>query len=391
MSTEQTMPISSLGSQHKSESKRMNAEQTLQISIPESKSQLIKVVRVFIRKRYRLVENDQANVTIVDCDAYEARSMLDDLRQQYPDRTIIGLSVSDQQDDSVIHVQKPFSQDDLIQALDKASETVNPSKIVVGEKMGGSIHQAASAVSDKQADNDRQVARNGISTRTNAAQYNPADYLQEALKTAYNKSRKAGFNLRLDVWWQPIIIFPSMGKVWVDADDQKLQAFCRLPLKTFARHHSQEAQRSTEIKISPEPMFNTNKLSGSLQAMDAFLWKVAWWNAGGQLPLGITERQLIKLKSWPNITRFLCPDHAVQICALLFHAPVSPLRIAEILDIESKEVYGLISAANALGLIETIQNQSITPVKPSASSVSSTANRPNTGLLRRILSRFNRK
>jgi hypothetical protein len=362
----------------------MSTEKTLQVSIPESNSQLIKVVRAFIRKRYRLVEDDQAEVCIIDFDTYQAKSLMDNLRHQYPDRPIISLSVDDQQDDNLIHVKKPFRQDDLIQALDQARDMLVSTKIVVGKEKEGSIHQAANAVSNKQALNDRQVARTGISSRTNAAQYNPTDYLQGALKTAYSKSKTAGFNLRLDAWWQPIIIFPKTRQVWVDADDQKLQAFCRLPLKTFARHYSQESQRSAEIKITPEPMFNTDKFSGSLQSMDAFLWKVAWWNAGGQLPLGITERQLLKLKCWPNITRFLCPDHAVQICALLFHAPVSPLRIAEILDIEHKEVYGFISAANALGLIETTQNQPTTPAE-------STTNRANTGLLRRILSRFNRK
>ena len=369
----------------------MSKEKTLQVSIPESDSQLIKIVRVFIRKRYRLVEGDQADVCIIDFDTYQAESLLENLRQQYPDRPIICLSVGDQSGDNIIHVLKPFKQDDLVLALDKARDLLNPTKIVVGKEKAGSLHQAASAVSDKNVLKDRQVARHGISSRTDATYYNPAEYLQGTLKKAYRKSKSAGFNLRLEAWWQPIIIFPKTRKIWVDADDQKLQAFCRLPLKTFARHESQELQHSAEIKISPEPMLNTDKYSGALQSMDAFLWKVAWWNAGGQLPLGITERQLVKLKCWPNITRFLCPDHAVQICALMFHAPVSPLRIAEILDIERKEVYGFISAANALDLIELTENQPAAAAKTSTSSVTPTTNRPNTGLLRRILSRFNKK
>ena len=371
----------------------MSTEQTLQISVPESNSQLIKIVRAFIRKRYRLVENEQADVSIIDVDTYQAKSLLDNLRQQYPDRPMIGLSIlpiEDHQDEHIIHVKKPFTQDELTQAVDQARGALNPTKIVVGKEMGGSIHQAANAVSDKTEVKDRQVARNGISSRTNTTYYNPAEYLQGALKVAYSKSKTAGFNLRLDAWWKPIVIFPKTRQVWVDADDQKLQAFCRLPLKTFARHESQESQNAAEIKISPEPMFNMDKFSGSLQSMDAFLWKVAWWNAGGQLPQGIKESQLLKLKSWPNITRFLCPDHAVQICALLFNTPISPLRISELLDIERKEVYGFISAANALGLIDTTENQSAKPEKASTNQQPSATKPANTGLLRRILSRFKR-
>ena len=380
----------------------MNTEKTIQISVPESNSQLIKVVRVFIRKNYRLVEDDQADVTIVDFDVTDAKLLMEGLHEQYPGRTIIGLSANEQLGENIIHVNKPFSQDDLTQALDHARATLNPTKVVVGEQMGGSINEAAAAFSDKQAIKDRQVARTGISKRTDETYYNPADYLQGVLKTAYSKARSAGFNLRLEAWWQPIIIIPKPRKVWVDADDQKLQAFCRLPLKTFARHHGQGSELNAEFKISPEPMFNTDKVAGSLQSMDAFLWKVAWWNAGGQLPLGITEREPLKLKSWPNITRLLCPDNAVQICALLFHAPVSALRISEMLDIDRKEVYGFISAANALGLIETTQKQPVTAmpqptmVRPTQTSVTQESRSPakppkNKGLLRRILSRINRK
>ena len=98
----------------------MSTEKTLQVSIPESNSQLIKVVRAFIRKRYHLVEDDQAEVCIIDFDTYQAKSLMDNLRHQYPDRPIISLSVDDHQDDNLIHVKKPFRQDDLIQALAQA-------------------------------------------------------------------------------------------------------------------------------------------------------------------------------------------------------------------------------------------------------------------------------
>ncbi|MEE9412289.1 MAG: hypothetical protein V3V22_04475 [Methylococcales bacterium] len=387
----------------------MSTEKILLISVPESNSQLIKVVRVFIRKNYRLVADDQADVSIIDFDTSDAKVLVEELHDLYPGRTIICLSAADQMGDNIIHVKKPFKQDDLTQALNLARDTLNPTKVVVGEQMGGSINQAANAFSDKQAIKDRQVARTGVSKRSDENYYNPADYLQGVLKTAYSKAKSAGFNLRLEAWWEPIIIFPKSRKIWVNADDQKLQAFCRLPLKTFARHHAQGSDLNAAFKISPEPMLNTEKLAGALQSMDAFLWKVAWWNAGGQLPLGITEREPLKLKSWPNITRLLCPDHAVQICALLFHAPVSALRISELLDIDRKEVYGFISAANALGLIETTQKQPImaTPqptMDKSQPTIAKTAqslvtpesrsrSRPvrNKGLLRRILSRINRK
>ncbi len=377
--------------QQLTEIKTMSTEQTLKINIPGADNGLVNIVRTFIRKRYHLVEDEQADVCIIDLDAYKAKVLLDKIRQQYPVRPIIGLSLNEVEDDNIVYLKKPFRPDDLTQVLDQVSDTLSSPKVVVVDKVVGTINRAAHAVSDKNLDNDRHVAHNGVTNRLNTVHYNPAEYLQSALVNAYQQSTNTGLNLRLDAWWNPIVIFPKTRKIWVDADDKKLQAFCRLPLKTFARHQTDSSNDSNEVKISPEPMLNTDEFPGPLQSMDAFLWKVAWWNAGGQLPLGITEIQPLKLKYWPNITRYLCPDHAVQICALLFQGPVSPLRISQVLDIECKEVYGFISAANALGLIDTLQNKPTEETTSSESTKPATTKRRNTGLLQRILSRLKKQ
>ncbi len=377
-------------SQKQAETNTMNREQTLKINIPGSDTGLANIVRAFVRQRYQLVEDDQADVCIIDLDAYKANAMLDKIREQYPVRPIIGLSLNDIEDDNIVHLKKPFRPDGLTQVLDKVRDNINTPKVIVTDKSSGSINQAASAFSDKNIGNDRNVAHTGVTNRINAVHYNPAEFLQSALIKAYKQSTSTGLNLRMEAWWNPIIIFPDTRKVWVDADDKKLQAFCRLPLKTFARHQTDASNVTDEVKISPEPVLNPKKYAGSLQSMDAFLWKVAWWNAGGQLPFGIKETELIKLKYWPNITRYLCPDHAVQICAILFQGPVSPLRISQALDIDRKEIYGLISAANALGLIDKAQEQTVKKSESAVAAKPKQTKRRNTGLLQRILSHIKR-
>ncbi len=375
-------------SQQQTDVKTMSTEQTLKISILGSDGGLTNIVRAFVRQRYQLVEDEHAEACIIDLDAYKAKAMLEKVREQYPVRPIIGLSLNSFDDDKIVYLKKPFRPNDLTEVLDQVRSSLTVPKVVVVENTVGSLHQAANAVSEKNVDIGRGVAQTGVTNRINAVHYNPSEYLQNALIKAYKKSKSTGLNLRLDAWWNPIIIFPGTRKIWVDADDKKLQAFCRLPLKTFARLQADESDVSDKVKISPEPMLNSNKFSDSLQSMDAFLWKVAWWNAGGQLPFGINETDELKLKYWPNITRYLCPDHAVQICAILFQNPTSPMRICQALDIERKDVYGLISAANALGLIEIVQGQTDSATETVVAEEPTTAKQRNTGLLRRILSRI---
>ncbi len=368
----------------------MNTEQALKINIPGSNNTLVTIVKAFVRQRYNLVEDDQADICIIDLDAYKANSLLDEIRKQHPVRPIIGLSLNEVAHDNIVFLKKPFRPDDLTQVLDQVSLKINQPKVIVADKIVGSIHRAATAVIEKSADKNRHVAHHGVTNRSDSVHYNPAEFLQGALINAYCQSIDTGITHRMEAWWNPIIIFPKIKKVWVDADDKNLQAFCRLPLKTFARYQAHDRDVANEVKIQPEPMLNTDDCPGSLQSMDAFLWKVAWWNAGGQLPFGIEHDRPIQLKYWPNITRYLCPDHVVQMCAILYQRPVSPLQVSEVLNIEHKEVYGFISAAHALGLINSIEDQ---PMKSSRLSESTkpVAKRHNVGLLRRILSRINRR
>ncbi|MCH9699582.1 MAG: hypothetical protein K0U68_15905 [Gammaproteobacteria bacterium] len=372
----------------------MSTEQTLKINIPGANTGLVNIVRAFVRQRYQLVENEQADVCIIDLDSHKADSMLASIREQFPVRPIIGLSLYDIDDDNIVHLKKPFRPDGLTQVLDQVKLDLDVPRIIVKDNNKGSLSKAASAVSDVKIGKQRAIAQNGIINRSKTEYYNPSDFLQGELIKAYKKSTGVGLNLRLEAWWNPIIIFPDIRKVWVDADDNQLQAYCRLPLKRFAK-----LQESTEkdVKLTPEPLLDMKKYAGSLQPMDAFLWKVAWWNAGGQLPVEISENDLIYLKHWPNITRYLCPDNVVQICAILHQGPVAARRIVDEIGFDAKEVFSLISAANSLGLIVKDEGKaptvSVDVAEPSETVKQDTKKRKpkNTGLLRRILTHISRR
>jgi len=368
------------------ETKTMSTEQALKINIPGSDNALVNIVRAFVRQRYHLVDDDQADICIIDLDAYKAKSLLDTIRERYPIRPIIGLSLNDVDDDTIVHLKKPFRPDDLSKVLESVKANIATPKVVVSRKTEGSLHHAAQAVTETKLSSERHVAHTGVTNRINTVHYNPAEFLQGTLINAYHKASNTGLVLRLEAWWNPIFIFPKQRKIWVDADNRQLQAYCQLPLTAFARRQASDSNAASQVKISPEPMLSTKDFPGPLESMDVFLWKVSWWNAGGLLPKEIDENQSIQLKYWPNITRYLCPEHVVQICALLYQGAISPFRIVEVLELEHKEVYGFISAANALGLIDIKQRQRKKDPETAKKTKPAPTKPRNAGLLRRILS-----
>ncbi len=347
----------------------------MKIAVLGSDNRFAEIVRAFVRKTYgdgALVEAEHAEVGLIDLDAYGAGQWLADWRRLHPDRPVLVLSLRDPEDEGLVWLKKPLQIKDLTAALEGLCAP--KTKVVVREDSGGAIHQAASAVGSK-----RQVE--GIRVRHHWADdfeyYNPADYLQGYLTTAYRQAMLTGITVRLETGWEPILVFPKLRKIWTSGDDKRLYACCRVPVKAFAR------LGGSTVRLQPEPAFS--KLPEPLQAMDAFLWKVALWNSGGRLPFGLLPDQLLRLKRWPNLTRYVHPLQALRVCALLMQKPVSPQQAAELLNLPSGEVFGLISAAWALGLVEQQAVQA--EPEPSMASQRKPESR-KTGFLQRILQRL---
>ncbi len=348
---------------------------SVKIAVLGSGSRFAEIVRAFVRRTYgdgALVEAEHAEVGLIDLDAYGAGQWLADWRRLHPERPVLALSLRDPEDEGLVWLKKPLQIEALTAALERLCAP--KTKVVVRKDSSGAIHLAASAVGSKsQAE--------GIRVRHHWADevehYNPADYLQGYLTTAYRQATLTGITVRLETGWEPIVVFPKLQKIWTSGDDKKLHAFCRVPVKAFAR------LGGSSVHLKPEPAFG--KLPEPLEAMDAFLWKVALWNSGGRLPFGVAPNLPLCLKRWPNLTRYVHPPQALRVCALLMQKPVSPHRAAELLGLPPVEVFGLISAAWALGLVEQqvvqAEAEPSTAFKPKPES-------QKTGFLRRILQRL---
>lgn len=357
-----------------------------------------------------VVSDSEADVDVFDADLAGVGALMDAHRAKKPHRPVIALSLRDGESAHVFYVKKPVKTDDMLGALNKAvaflgkikqneaqntqltADAVKPVVEKAGdpnlksfvidddERKKTAKHQAAMQLNEKGFNafigNVAGLDVNDPSQFA-VAKYNPKDYFQGHVESAFKISREQGEIMQLNSGWSPVIIFPQNNEIWLDADDKQLRAFSGLVISN-----------TLDGKISTTALtFESSSLSRSLEkfhSMDAFLWKVACWASKGRYPVAIDVTQPVYLKSWPNFTRLLITPHALRISALLIRGPRTLANVAEVLNIKPQYVFVFISAAYALGLTGQARRESDALI---AQTAEIKANK-NKGFLGRIMSKL---
>ncbi len=326
--------------------------------------------------RVQVVEEPaQAEVFVLDWDGVGATETLEQLRQRWPQRPVLLLALNPPGCRDLPWLRKPLQAGALRAAL---------GKLQPGQRRQAPAAEAERPLPATPGVNAADVgappppATLGVDEVPVFRHYDPDHYLQGLLTQACRQALTTGIVLRLETGWEPILIFPRQRAVWVDADDKKLRAFCRLSLQTFCQLSGESGQAPA---IVPDPAVQLQDLPSTVQRLDAFLWKVAWWNAAGRLPVAIAPHRRLRLKRWPNLTRYRHPPVAVRVAAAWFRQDMSPAQLATALG-ERGAVGSFVSAAAALGLVEAVQ-ATVEEVKREVPA-------PPEGLLKRILRRLQR-
>lgn len=336
-----------------------------------------------------VVVNDRdAECDIFDADSANAKKLIDARLAMNTHRPIIALSLQERKQETIFYIKKPVKIDDMLAALDKAKSiveaqtsaaaksekkvpeqtppaAVEPKKPVpqpqaipvpqaqkktnldTDEQKKTSKHQAAMQLNEKSfgafignvpgidVNDPQQFAK---------ANYNPKDYFQGYVESAFKVCEAKGQIRQLNVGWNPLIMFPHSHEIWFDVDDKQLRAFAGLALSN-----------NRDIKISITPLDpNSSALVRALDkfhAIDAFVWKLACWASKGRYPAALDINGPVYLKRWPNFTRLLVTPHAMRIAALLVQGPRTMSNVAQALNIKPQYVFVFISAAYALGLV----------------------------------------
>ncbi len=352
-----------------------------------------------------VVNDDDSDVDIFDADTVNAGRLLDEYRAKNPHKPVMLLSLKHE---NVIRVRKPIKTKDMLAGLEKARTLIHPNTHSNGtDNVSGSDKKAVMAArsapivtalkpsttevkKQKKPATALQINAEGFDafvgnvpnidvndpSQFSIATYNPKEYFQSYIESAYKVCEETGQIRQLNSDWSPLLIFPLSNEVWLDADEKQLRAFAGLKLTNALNMKLSIASPDTDSPSLARGLKNSHQ-------MDAFLWKLACWASKGRYPETLDINRPVYLKSWPNFTCLLATPHALRISALLIRGPRTLPNIAKVLNIKPQYVFVFISAACALNLAGQARRQVDELIEPPGIE----ANKSQ-GLMSRIISQL---
>jgi hypothetical protein len=368
-----------------------------------------------------LVSEPYADLCLLDLDAIKSRKILQMQQESRPWRPLIVISAGDVDVFGACVLRKPIRLDILKSALDlyiceysrshevgaaseSASKAPSDETLDPPASKRSPVKALPAQASMSTPDNIVLVSSNGrryelpkpeIQARIinascgesgaidfknpnggNKFFYEPTEFFQHVLKNAIVQCRKETRPLLLrfsDGMY--VQLLPKKNVALTNLSDNKLRPRCLMPINVNQVHI--EYSQDDEQKL-------LNDSNGSLQNLDALLWKVSLWSARGRLPLGTSVDTMVVLRKWPNLTRLMAIPQFFRIAALWTKCP-SPLKqTVELLNIEARYVFAFFSACYALELVDRLaltESQYVPEsVKPKNYAI--------TGILRRLMQRL---
>ncbi len=358
-----------------------------------------------------LVEEDAADLGIIDLDEYQGRQHMQAYRERHPDQPIILLSLQNEEVEDTIYLRKPIKPERLISALKQAqtkvllparptlettsapqSDTkVQLQDIAPAPSLIEKAQERINAESDVRPPLSKQNSQAPVTTDTtesgthkaamylngqeahafigsapdldlNDAQqladalYDPGEFIQGYLRKAVNTADKYTSAVKLKMPSGVIVIMPHTHSVFVNISNSRLRAFCTVPLIDGALTVAVIKKRLTVKKAKHTKVVSRESL----------LWKAAIWASRGRLPAGTSLTQPVFLRRWPNMTRLMLFPHAMRIAALWAEQPHSLLDTANTLGIPQRFVFSFYSATKALGMVAVSRCEADTPVEHAA-------------------------
>lgn len=371
-----------------------------------------------------IVDESAAEASIFNMDSVNASELWRDYRQRFPDRSTIIMAIKDPQIEGTVYIPKPVRIDAMMKAIEKVRGVAIPAEVAetivqeaqpepaVATQAGGAVVRPAevAANTDRLAESPvrpveqvsaKEEPKNEPASMEQAAQekkagedvsvqqqtdadakpaaapppkpakpkpakrretyYDPLELLQgriqEALDHANKKYVAVQLNIQVDEGdWQSITFLPGVKRVLTTLSEEQLKHLCTTPvdlLNCKTKIHKGDETFNMIRKV-------TDEKSG--QSLDVFLWKVAVWSSVGRLPAGTNLSEPVKLKHWPNLTRFYPIPNAMRIATLIIDQPRPLPLVIKVLNLPQSHVFAFYSAANAIGLVANREGVGESPV-----------------------------
>ena len=418
-----------------------NKKKPIKLALHGMDSRITKAMMMFLQGPCNgaaiIVNDDDAEIDVYDYDTPSSKILIDNLQSEFQEKPVILMSLKDVGREGAIYLQKPIKPVDFLRVLEESKNTMaklsqakQPNDSQVFSKTSGNVIRNAFGNTEKNTGSnanrieasspDQDISAEKPSLKTYVydsseqnktakhqtamrldeksfhqflgsfeeidindrkqialAFYNPKDYYQGFVQSAYGVCLAKKQILTLESVWEPITLFPRTQEVWFDASDLELRSFAGLVL-------SHESVKS-KIKLTPVSVETISKefTFDKFQSMETFLWKLACWTSKGFYPKTIDYLQPIYLKRWPNFTRLLITPHALRITALLSQGPRTMESLARALDIKLQYVFVYVSATHAIGMVDQARRAVDCLVEPPGLQ-----QKKNKGLLGRILNKL---
>ncbi|HGX92245.1 MAG TPA: hypothetical protein ENK35_02905 [Candidatus Tenderia sp.] len=361
-----------------------------------------------------LVDDSSAEAGIFNMDAANASELWSDYRSRFPERPTIIMAIRDPNIAGTFYVPKPVRIDAMIRAVEDVRRAMPhnqadmsivldledsiPAAVRAGvatasaapvatasvaeevavaspetaepEAAGASVARAVPAAGTVKKEPVPQaikarVASTPKETSRRETYYDPLELLQGQIQDALDQANKKYVAVQLNIQvdendWQSITFLPGVKRVLTTLSDEQLKHLCSTPLDllncTIKRHKGDETFNMIR-KV-------TDEKSG--QSLDVFLWKVVVWSSKGRLPAGTNLSNPVKLKHWPNLTRFYPIPNAMRIATLIIDQPRPLPLVIKVLNLPQSHVFAFFSAANAIGLVANNEGVGASPVAEAA-------------------------
>jgi hypothetical protein len=323
-----------------------------------------------------VVTAEQAEASLIDLDITNGPSILKRLQETHPNRIFILLSINEppSTEPNIVFVKKPPQAQTMMQAIIDARQLViqqrirateaqqsivetPPLKVISASARRATPRQAATLLDEQNLKSylgHREDINPKDPQQLALVYYNPRDFLQSHVQSAWKVASKRNLAIRLETPWRAISFFPTQKLVHIKAEEAQIRAVCGIPYRHIAGVDidlGEEKPLSRVVVITPDECERLLK-STHIMPMESFLWKIALLTSKGRLPDSLKHTEITALKYWPNMTRILMSPHAMSIASLLVNNPMDPFQAATELRIKQRYVFGFISAAHMLGLIE---------------------------------------
>lgn len=310
-------------------------------------------------EKIRLLTTGKPQVGLVDLDASDPDRVWKEYRKRYPEVPSVILSTRPQDREGALWLTKPVSPAALKSAIARARKGLAagpravppPTRAVVSRPREEVETRAAATALDAEVEDRCCGDAPDIDPRkadeVARATYCTQGHFQALLSQCLSRVIKDGKSRAIDGLPGPFVVHRQGIETTIRAN--VLRSMCLIALR-------EDIVRVRELPASAPPP------AGNLRPLASTLWEVTLWSARGRLSRDIALDVPVRLRHWPVFTRWVETPNAMRIAALLVGAPYTPLDAARALDVPHRHVFPLLSAAQAVGLLEALPGHASAPV-----------------------------